>query len=201
MVAPFPQLPLLGTMAGFRRFSVPEYHRLTEIGVLTEDDNIELIEGYLVNRQACSPAHECATQILHESLRTELVVGWGCRIKSAITLSDSEPEPDIAIAHGNERTFAAHHPAPREIGGVIEVAESTLLGDRADKGRIYARANIPVYWIVNLIDRQIEVYEQPSGPTASPSYTKTTICKPGDPVTLTLDGVIVTTFSVDELLP
>ncbi len=201
MIATYPPLPLLGTMAGFRRFSVPEYHRLTEIGVLTEDDNLELIEGYLVNRQACSPAHDCAIQILHESLRTELVIGWCCRIKSAITLGDSEPDPDIAIARGNERTFAAHHPAPREIGAVIEVSDSTLLGDRADKGRIYARANIPVYWIVNLIDRQIEVYEQPSGPTASPSYAAPTIYKPGDSISLNLDGAIVATFAVDELLP
>jgi Uma2 family endonuclease len=84
---------------------------------------------------------------------------------------------------------------------LIEVAESTLLADRTDKFRIYARAGVPVYWIVNLVDRQIEVHEQPSGPTAAPSYDKTTTYRIGDIITLVLDGHAVATFAVSDLLP
>ncbi len=80
------------------------------------------------------------------------------RMQSAITLSRSEPEPDAALVRGNARTYAKHHPKPPDIGLVIEVSDSTLDGDRIDKGRLYAEAGIVCYWIVNLVDRQIEIY-------------------------------------------
>jgi Uma2 family endonuclease len=126
---------------------------------------------------------------------------WCVRAQCAITLPDSEPEPDVVIARGNARTYATRHPGPQDIGTTVEVSDSTLLGDRADKGRIYARASVPIYWIVNLIDRQIEVYEQPSGPGAAPAYAKTTIYHIGDSVPLVLDGNAVATFAVQDLLP
>jgi Uma2 family endonuclease len=201
MIATPPQLPLLGTMAGFRRFSVPEYHRLTEIGVLTEDDNLELIEGYLVLKMSRNPPHDGTIQIESQALAATLPAGWCVRVQCAVTLPDSEPEPDLAVVRGNVRSYVARHPGVGDIGTLIEVADSTLAGDRADKGRIYARANVPIYWIVNLIDRQIEVYEQPSGPTAAPAYGKTTTHHVGDSVPLILDGQTVTTFAVQYLLP
>lgn len=201
MIANPPQLPLLGTMAGFRRFSVPEYHRLTEIGVLTEDDNLELIEGYLVLKMSRNPPHDGTIQVVTDSIKLPLPSTWCLRVQSAVTLPDSEPEPDIAVVRGTNRSYFSHHPAATDIGTLVEIADSTLLGDRADKGRIYARANVPVYWIVNLIDRQIEVYEQPSGPTAAPAFAKTTTYRVGDSVPLVLDGVTVATFPVQDLLP
>ncbi len=201
MIAPPPQLPLLGTMAGFRRLSVPEYHRLTEIGVLTEDDNLELIEGYLVLKMSRNPPHDWVIQRPNRMLMAVLPSPWDVRIQSAITLPDSEPEPDITIVRGDINTFRARHPEPRDIGTLIEVSDFTLLGDRSDKGLIYARANVPIYWIVNLIDRQVEVYEQPSGPTAAPAYGKTTTYHAGDSVPLMLDGVLMATFAVQDLLP
>src|ERR1700722_1180240 len=92
-----PTLPLLGTLAGFRRFSVPEYHRLTEIGILTEDDNVELIEGYIVLKMARNPPHDGTLHRVLKQLLKLLPAGWDVRIQSAITLSDSEPEPDLAV--------------------------------------------------------------------------------------------------------
>ena len=201
MIATPPQLPLLGTLAGFRRFSVPEYHKLIEIGVLTEDDNLELIEGYLVNKMSRNPPHDWVIQRLNRMLLAVLPANWDVRIQSAITLPDSEPEPDITIVKGDLNSFRTRHPNPGDIGTLIEVADSTLAGDRADKGRIYARAKVPIYWIVNLVDRQIEVYEQPSGPTVAPAYGKTTTYRAGDSVPLLLDGQTVTTVVVMDLLP
>jgi Uma2 family endonuclease len=201
MIATPPQLPLLGTMAGFRRFSVPEYHRLTEIGVLTEDDNLELIEGYLVLKMARNPPHDRTIQRLNRRLFGALPQGWDIRIQSAVTFIESEPEPDIAVVKGDDTRYVAQHPHADEIGMLIEVADSTLPGDRADKGRIYARASVPVYWIVNLIDRQIEVYEQPSGPTTAPAYAKATTYRVGDAIPLVLDGSTIATFAVQDLLP
>ena len=201
MITAPPTLPLLGTIAGFHRFSVPEYHKLIEIGLLTEDDNLELIEGYLVNKMSRNPPHDCSIQLVSGAVSATKPTVWCVRVQCAVTLPDSEPEPDVVVARGNPRTFATRHPGPFDIGALIEVADSTLLGDRADKGRIYARASIPIYWIVNLIDRQIEVYEQPSGPTAAPAFAKTTIYHLADSIPLILDGNIVATFAVKDLLP
>jgi Uma2 family endonuclease len=193
-------LPLLGTMAGFRRFSVAEYHRLTELGILTEDDNLELLEGYLVHKLARNPPHDSTIHRTLKRLVRALPPGWDVRIQSAVTLPDSEPEPDLAIVNEDPGDYALRHPTAAEIGLVIEVADSTLLGDRADKGRIYSRAVIPIYWIINVIDRQIEVYSSPSGPTLSPGYAHRQDHCVGDAVPLMLAGHTVATLAVQDLL-
>jgi Uma2 family endonuclease len=194
-------LPLLGTLAGFRRFSVAEYHKLIDIGVLTEDDNLELLEGYLVLKMARKPPHDGSLQLAQAALSPALPTGWCLRVRCAITLSDSEPEPDGAVVRGNARTYLTRHPGPVDIGLVIEVADTTLAGDRADKCRIYARASIAGYWIVNLNDRQVEAYTSPSGPTASPAFAQRTDYHIGDAVPLVLDGATVANVAVGDLLP
>src|SRR2546421_11611225 len=90
-------LPYQGTVAGFRRFSVDEYHRLIELGMLTEDDNLELLEGYLVHKVSSSPPHDGALHRLLKVVLRLLPGGWDCRIRSGVTFTDSEPEPDFAI--------------------------------------------------------------------------------------------------------
>jgi Uma2 family endonuclease len=84
---------------------------------------------------------------------------------------------------------------------LAEVSDSSLDRDRNDKGRIYARARIPIYWIINLFDRQVEVYTDPSGPTAAPAYAKRQIFKVGDAVPVMLDGALVGSIPVAELMP
>ncbi|MBM3995155.1 MAG: Uma2 family endonuclease [Planctomycetes bacterium] len=201
MIATAPSLPWQGTMAGFRRFSVPEYHKLIEIGVLTEDDNLELLEGYLVHKMSRNLPHDGTIQANEHFVTNSLPTGWCLRTQCAVTLPDSEPEPDIAIVRGNYRAFMTKHPTVSDIGQLIEVADSTLQGDRIDKARIYARAGIPIYWIINLVDRQIEVYENPSGPSAAPAYATRTDYHDGDAVPLVLDGNVVATLAVSDLLP
>jgi len=84
---------------------------------------------------------------------------------------------------------------------LAEVSDSTLQGDRLDKGRIYARAGIAAYWIINLVDRCVEVYTNPSGPAAAPCYGQRQDYRPGDVLPLTLAGNVVASIPVDELLP
>lgn len=158
MTRQVPQLPLLGTIAGFRRFRVAEYHRLIELGLLTEQDRLELLEGYLVLKMTRNPPHDSA---LHRTLRQLYPVlppDWEVRIPSAITLAESEPEPDLAVVRKDPNDYSARHPQAAQVGLVIEVADSTLAGDRVDKGRICARAGIPTYWILNLVEKQVELY-------------------------------------------
>jgi Uma2 family endonuclease len=194
-------LPLLGTLAGFRRFTVGEYHRLTELGILTEDDNLELLEGYLVLKMPRNPPHDGTLHRVFKRLARALPAGWDVRVQSAVTLADSEPEPDLAVVRDDPAGYTTRHPAAADVGLVVEVSDSTLLGDRTDKGRIYARAGIPCYWIVNLPDRQVEVYSSPSGVTASPGYGQRQDYRAGDAVPLTLDGVALAAVPVQDLLP
>jgi Uma2 family endonuclease len=193
-------LPLLGIMAGFRRFSVPEYHRLTEVGALTEDDNLELIEGYLVLKMAPSPPHDGTLHRALKRLAGALPAGWDTRIQSAVTLVDSEPEPDLAIVRDDPGGYLSRHPGAVDVGLVIEISDSTLQGDRQDKGRVYARAGIARYWIINLPDRQVEVYTSPSGPVASPAYGQRQDYRPGDVLDFILDGNTVAQVPVTDLL-
>jgi Uma2 family endonuclease len=194
-------LPYQGTMAGFRRFSVTEYHRLIEIGILTEDDNLELLEGYLVHKMSRNPPHDAAIQKGMKKWLRLLPPGWDLRVQSAITLTESEPEPDFAIVRGDETAYVTRHPTPADIGLVVEVSDSTLPGDRDDKGRIYARAGIDCYWIVNLNDRQVEVYTSPSGPVPDPKFAQRVDHRAGDSVSLFLAGTTLVQVAVQDLLP
>src|SRR5215212_3004357 len=121
MSSPTIQLPLLGQMAGFRRFSVAEYHRLTEIGVLTEDDNLELIEGYLVHKMSRNPPHDGTLSRLDRVVRGVVPAGWIIRNQMAVTLPDSEPEPDLAVVRPDPGDYMSRHPGPADTGLIVEV--------------------------------------------------------------------------------
>ena len=192
-------LPLLGVVAGFRRFSVPEYHHLAQLGILTEDDNLELLEGYLVHKMTRNAPHDGTLHRLLRFLSRMVPDGWEVRCQAAVTLSDSEPEPDLAIVRMDAGDYMQHHPAPADIALVIEVADSSLDGDRADKYRIYARAGIREYWIVNLVDTQIEVYSSPVG-DPTPFYRDRVDRQLGDEIEVMLDGQRVGSVAVSAVL-
>jgi Uma2 family endonuclease len=193
--------PFRAPIAGFRRFTVPEYHKLIEIGMLTEDDRVELLEGYLVEKTPHDPIHDGTLQKINRRLLRAIPNGWDLRIQMVATLGQSEPEPDGALVRDDPSGYMTRHPGPADFGIAIEVSNTTLDSDRTDKLAIYSRAKLPVYWIVNLIDMQIEVYEQPSGPTVSPDYATRRTYKPGDAVPLVLDGNVVGTIQASDLLP
>jgi Uma2 family endonuclease len=196
-----PNVPLRASQAGFRRFSVAEYHKLIQLGMLTENDDLELLNGYLVYKMPHNPPHDSSIQRMNRRMMRYLPPGWDLRIQSAVTLPESEPEPDGAVVRGDDLSYLNHHPNPSEIGALIEVSDSTLDSDRQDKGPIYAAANIPFYWIINLVDRHVELYASPSGPAANPAYAQRTDYRTGDQVPLVLDGVEVARIPVQELLP
>jgi Uma2 family endonuclease len=150
---------------------------------------------------AKNPPHEGCIDLASDLLNTHKPSGWIVRIQEAVTLPDSEPEPDLTVVQGTRRSYLSRHPGSADIGLVVEVSDSSLAGDRADKGRIYARAGLPCYWIVNVPDRQVEVYTSPSGPTAAPGYGQRQDYHPGDAVSFILDGATIATLPVQELLP
>jgi Uma2 family endonuclease len=190
-----------GHDASIAQFSVARYQRMVEAGILTAEDKVELLENYVVLKMPRNPRHDSTLQRMFRPLLWSLPTGWDIRIQSAIVLADSQPEPDITLVRGSAADYENRHPGPKDVGLLIEVADSSLLRDQRDKTRIYARASISCYWIVNLVDRRIEVYTQPSGPTAVPAYGSFQVFQPGDAIPLVLDGHTIGAVPVADLLP
>ena len=199
--APPPIQTDLAQMASFRRFTVAKYHEMIRLGVLTTEDRVELIDGYLVNKMPQNDPHVSTIGRLTEDLMRAVPAGWRVHIQLPITLSNGEPEPDGAVVRGDRRTYDRRKPSGADFGLVIEVANTSLGFDRRFKQAEYAAAGIPVYWIVNLVDLQVEVYSDPDPASDPPAYRTRTDHHPGDAVPMTLDGVEVGRLSVADLLP
>jgi hypothetical protein len=190
-----------GRDASMARFSVARYQKMIETGILTCEDKVELLENYVVLKMPRNPPHDGTIDLITGNLAPFVPKGWRLRVQLTVVLADSQTEPDFSVVRGDAGTFMSRHPGPPDIGTIIEVADSSLLRDQRDKTRIYARGGIPWYWIVNLVDRRIEVYSQPSGPTAVPAYGAFQVYQPGDAIPLTLDGTTVGSIPVANLLP
>lgn len=184
-----------------RRFSVDEYHRLIQEGYFAADERYELLDGLIVHKMSRDPIHDAAMEIADDVLRSRLPAGWRVRVQCAITTADSEPEPDLVIVRGRPVDHVARHPGPQELAIVVEVANTPLADDRTVKGLVYARASIGVFWIINLIDRRVEVYTDPSGPDSAPAYRRREDFVAGQAVPLMIGGVAVAPVPVAELLP
>lgn len=182
------------------RFRVEQYEKMIETGVLTSGDRVELIEGIVIQKMTQHPPHAVAIDYTLDALRPLLPEGWRLREQKPIKLSDSAPEADLVVVRGPLQRYERQHPSPRDIALLIEVADTTLEGDRQDKGRTYARARIPVYWILNLNDRQVEVYTEPKG-GKTPAYRRRTDYALNAKVPLMIEGSEVGQVAVSDLLP
>jgi Uma2 family endonuclease len=184
----------------FRKFTLDEYHRMIEQGVLMDGEPYELLEGNLVHKMSRGSPHDSALQALFKRLLRLAPPGWDVRGQSAVTLpSGSEPEPDLAFVRGDESSYRKRHPAPSEIGLLVEVSDSSLAIDREDKGSIYAGSGIPVYWVVNVVDKVIEVYTLPAGSGEAAAYTHRESYLAGTTVPVVLDGNTIGTIAVSDV--
>lgn len=181
--------------------TVEQYRAMARAGILEEGAPIELLEGLLVSKMTKYPPHRVATQLLLDALRAALPQGWHVAVQEPVTLADSEPEPDLAVVRGGYRDYLEHHPGPADLALVVEVADATLTRDQVGKRRIYARAGIVVYWVVNLVDGQIEVSSDPSGPVERPSYRRQVTYLPGDELPVLVEGAEIGRLRVADLLP
>jgi Uma2 family endonuclease len=170
-------------------------------GTLTKNDRLELLEGFLVEKMTVNPPHAFVTGTIDKLFTRLLADDFFVSSQLPITLHDSEPEPDVFIARGKRRDFVHKHPGPEDVALLVEVSDSTLLQDQTWKKRIYAQAGIPVYWIVNLQDRQIEVYSEPSGASANPSYRHLITYQEDEMVPVVVAGEETAVIPVRDLLP
>jgi len=168
-----------------RRFSRAEYDRLIQMGVFQPGENIELIGGELIVAEPQGAQHYTAIVRTARALEVAFGAGWYVRREGPLGLDDdSEPEPDLAVVRGTRADYREDHPARPVL--IVEVAESSLAFDRAQKGSLYARAGIADYWIVNLEDRILEVYRDPGPDLTAPfgwRYISVTRFRPPDSVT------------------
>ncbi len=150
-----------------RRFSRAEYERLIELGVFQPGEPIELIGGELMVAEPQGVAHYTAIVKTAKALEAAFGPGWHARTQGPIGLDDdSEPEPDVAVVPGSPEDYSRAHPSRPVL--TVEVAESSLAIDRQRKGSLYARAGLADYWILNLVDRVLEVYQEPVPDPAEP---------------------------------
>jgi Uma2 family endonuclease len=159
------------------------------------------VGGQIVVKERQSPAHATAIMLAREAFEHAFGPGWDVRTRAPITLDEeSEPEPDVAVVPGGPRDYLAAHPSCPPL--VLEVAEATLALDRDYKSSLYARAQIPDYWLVNLIDTTLEVHREPVVDSNTPygwRFAPPAVLRPGDQVSpLAAPSVLI---AVSDLLP
>jgi Uma2 family endonuclease len=151
------------TLLDIRLLTVQEYHRMAEIGIIDEDERVELLAGQIVKMAAKGTAHSAAVTRTDKLLNNRLGQRILVRLQDPVRLNDySEPEPDIAVVIPDPLYYEDHHPSPSEIYLIIEVADTTLRTDCGIKATIYAQFGIADYWVLDVNNRQLHVFRDPS---------------------------------------
>ena len=151
--------------------TVEEYERMIEEGEIGEHDQEELIKGRIVVKMGQGPWHAMGAEVCRRPIERLTPAGWHCRIERPIRLSeqDSEPVPDLSIVRGGPGDYADRHPEPADVALIVEVAKTSLQQDR-EQSVILGAVGISVYWVVNIEDRQLDVYAGPGGRRLSAAY-------------------------------
>ena len=183
-----------------RRFSRDEYYRMAELG-LFRGERVELINGEIVEKSPQGLNHGDAIVLLTRLLTLALGRDFAVRVQLPLSLGrKTEPEPDVAVLRGTGLATEGKHPSTADL--VIEVAESSLAYDRTTKATLYAKAGIPEYWVINLVNRQLEVRRDPrllQGSKSKHAYAQTTLYAAGDTVSPLCAPELQ--LAVSEMLP
>jgi Uma2 family endonuclease len=183
-----------------RRWRRVEYEQLVELGIFT-GERLELLDGMLVVREPQDSSHAAIVGHVGDVLRVAFGTEWHVRLQSPVALDDeSEPEPDVAVVAGAFRDYVGEHPSRPIL--VVEVADSSLRLDRRMKSGLYARARLREYWIVNLVDRVLEVHREPQSTADAPyraAYASVDILR--RPASVSPLGAPGARIPVTDLLP
>ena len=182
------------------RMSLERYEAMVESGIFTKRDRFHLINGFLVAKVTQGDEHCEADDLCRVALEGVLPPGWYVRSEQASPAPARwRAEPDEAVVRGSIRDYGRRKrgtPGASDVSLIIEVADSSMLADRAMAG-VYGRAGIPIYWIVNLVDRQVEVCTSPNSTGTSSRVD----FHPGENVPVVLDGVQVALIAVNDIMP
>lgn len=176
------------------RWTVSDFHRLAEAGILTEDIRVELIDGQLIDMSPIGDLHAACVKRLNDFLgpivRENAILG----IQDPIILDDfSEPQPDVSILHRKRNYYADGHPRPTDILLLIEVADSSAEKDKKVKLPLYGKSGIPECWLINLNEGLIEQYLEPS----PDGYRTIHFYRPGE----VIESEVIGSIAVADLIP
>jgi Uma2 family endonuclease len=176
------------------RLTVDQYELMIAAGAFDDNDQFELIEGALVSKMTKKPSHSTGSELCGEALRRLLPAGWHVRIEKPVRIPtrDSMPEPDISVVRGGIRDYEDRDPTPEDVALIVEVSYTTVRADRA-LAATYMAGGIPVYWLVNILDRKVEIH--------TPNALEPTVLAQTDSAELIIAGQIVGNVPVGDLLP
>ncbi|ERN40232.1 uncharacterized protein conserved in cyanobacteria [Rubidibacter lacunae KORDI 51-2] len=178
-----------------KKFTIEQYQRMAEVGILTECDRVELIEGAIVEMSPLGSKHIGCVNRLAELFFMALSDVALVQVQSSVRVSDrSQPQPDLAILQRRSDFYSGKLPEPEDIFALVEVADTTINYDRTVKAPLYARADIREVWIVDLNTPAIEIYRNPS----PDGYTSVQTVRPGE--SLAFQAFPDRPFAVGEIL-
>ena len=182
------------------RWSVEQYHEMVRTAIISEDDPVELLEGWIVKKMTKSPRHRLATRLLRDALQRHIPQGWDVDSQDPLTLSASEPEPDATIVRGGPRDYADRHPGARDVALVAEVSDSSLGAIGASRRQFTPPPALPFIGS-STCWRGIEVYSNPIGSAEGADYATCESFGVEDRVPLVVDGLSVAEIPAREILP
>jgi len=184
------------------RLSARQFLAMIDAGIFPEGAHVELLGGVLVEQMTKNNAHDFTVSRLGRLLARVLPEPWFAREEKSITLGRSwRPEPDLVVLRGPDDNYRDRSPTAKDIGFLVEVSASSAALDRGPKLRRYAAAGIPVYWIVHLSKRQVEVYRDPSGRGRSAGYRRADTFGIDAEAPVEIDGREVGRVAVRDVLP
>jgi Uma2 family endonuclease len=182
----------------FYRQTLEQYEATIEAGIVGKRDHVHLIDGLLVSKMTENAPHMTADLLCGEELQRVLPPGWHIRPGKPIQIPGltGRPEPDRAVVRGTLRGFGLRHPQPSDNAMVVEVSDASPADDRK-LAMLHGLAGIPIYWIVNLVDSQVEVYSRPG----SAGHEALEVLAPGHILSVVPDGVEVGRIPAEDVLP
>lgn len=177
------------------RFTVDEYRKLGEAGILSPESRVELIDGYIVCKPMQNLAHAFVLQELQNLLARLHGPRWAVRSQLPVHFPTSVPEPDIAVLAGPPSVYRDRRAEAADVKLIVEISDASLIFDSTTKAKIYASNSIPAYWIVNIPEKRFEMYSNPTNDT----YRTRTDYVIGQSVPVVLDGETVAEFAVADI--
>ncbi len=184
------------------RLSVRQYLRMIDAGVFPPETHVELLGGILVEQMTKGDPHDYLIMVLPSTLQALVPRPWAVVAEVSLRLGPrSRPEPDVMVLQGPIPRYKGQPPTSRDVALVVEVAESSYRYDRGHKWKLYAAAQIPVYWIINIKKGQVEVYRDPTGVGVNAEYQTTEIYGEDTAVPVLIAGAEVGRVTVRDILP
>ena len=184
------------------RLTAEDFYRMIDAGILGPKNRVELWDGQLVEKMGKNQPHQISMIKLLRMLNAIFQSGWFVSPEGSIQLDLLKvPEPDIAIVRGEPEDYPKRPPKAKDVGLLIEIADSSIRIDQGIKKAAYAGRKIPVYWIVNLVERRVEVYSKPEGRGKKADYRRLKTYAGNELVPLELDGAVVAQIEAKAILP